>query len=197
MSYTIIPLKELIEEIGEEATEAILSNFTCPSNTDVEYFLRKKAILFSRQGLSMTHLIFASYNNKNSLIAYFTLAPKTISLDGEKLSNKMRTRIKRFSPRKNNTYTIPSILIAQIGKNFTDELDKLIVGDDLMGLALDTVHLAQSIIGGKITFLECEDVKKLKSFYERNGFILAGKRLLDGDETDIRESYLLQYIRWL
>lgn len=45
-------------------------------------------------------------------------------------------------------------------------------------------------------FLECEDVDKLKEFYEDNGFECFGKRNLEKDERDKNKGeYLLQMLR--
>lgn len=53
------------------------------------------------------------------------------------------------------------------------------------------------MIGGKIAYLECEDHKKLIEFYERNGFVHFGKRLLDKDEADrMSGKYLVQMLRY-
>ncbi len=38
--FKIVNLKLLVEEIGEEETKTLLSNFSCPLNEDVEEFLR-------------------------------------------------------------------------------------------------------------------------------------------------------------
>ena len=46
--YKIITIDSLIESIGEEALNAILSNYSCPMNTDIEDFLHNKAVTFSR-----------------------------------------------------------------------------------------------------------------------------------------------------
>lgn len=44
--YQLISLKEMLDTIGEERVKAILSNFSCPLNGDVEYFLKHRAISF-------------------------------------------------------------------------------------------------------------------------------------------------------
>lgn len=58
---------------------------------------------------------------------------------------------------------------------------------------MEKLKSVQNVIGGRIAYLECEDEKKLIDFYERNGFKMFGRRELDGDETDIRGTYLLQF----
>ena len=80
--FRIVNLKILIEEHGKEFAQKLLSDFSCPLNTDVEYFLHKNAIIFSEQSLSQTHLVFASYQNSPVLVGYFTLANKYITVSG-------------------------------------------------------------------------------------------------------------------
>ncbi len=53
--YQLILLKDIIEELGEEKTKEILSQFSCPLNLDVETFLHNKAIEFAKQSISATH----------------------------------------------------------------------------------------------------------------------------------------------
>ena len=59
--YNLVNLEELVLQVGEERAKEVLSDFSCPMNADVEYFLRHKAIEFSKQRLAQTHLVFTSY----------------------------------------------------------------------------------------------------------------------------------------
>ena len=56
--FISINLKDLVEQMGEDATKSILSSFECPMNKDVEIFIRDKAIEFTKHGISSTHLVF-------------------------------------------------------------------------------------------------------------------------------------------
>lgn len=47
--YKIVNLKLILDQFGEERTKAILSEFSCPKNHDVEAFLRQKEIECKRQ----------------------------------------------------------------------------------------------------------------------------------------------------
>ena len=38
--YNLIALKDMIEQLGENRTKEILSDFSCPKNPDVEKFIR-------------------------------------------------------------------------------------------------------------------------------------------------------------
>ena len=96
------------------------------------------------------------------------------------------------------SYRISAPLIAQLGKNFTNEYNKLITGDELLKMACDLVAEVQLNIGGKIVYIECEDKPRLKDFYERNGFKIFSKRQLDKNDKEIMYgNYLLQLLRYL
>ncbi|XZJ90130.1 N-acetyltransferase [Clostridium perfringens] len=198
--YKQFSLKEMVKELGEECVKAILSNFSCPHNADVENFIKFKAIEFSKQNIAQTHLIFAEYKKKLELVGYFTLAPKTFFVKKGNLTSNLRRRVSKFGTYDENIkgYTIPAPLIAQLGKNFTNGLNNLITGDELLKMACDKIKAIQNDVGGKITYLECEDKPKLIEFYETNGFVNFGKRSLDKDEKDdLSGNYLIQLLKYL
>ncbi len=192
-------LRDLLAELGEERTSEILSAFECPLNPDVQSFLREKAILFSRHGYASTYLVFASYQGSVVLIGYYALAMKAVVIKGSLLSSQWRGRLRRFafydSDLKQFTLSLP--LIGQLGKNYAHHYDRLISGDDLLGIACETVREIQLMSSGKMVYLECEDVLPLTSFYERNGFFRFANRNLDGDERDLSQTpYLVQMIKY-
>ena len=89
-------------------------------------------------------------------------------------------------------------MIAQWGKNYADNSDKLITGDELLKIACDDVKSTQFILGGKVVYLECENKSRLLEFYESNGFKNAGKRKLEKDETSVMSGeYLIQMLKYL
>ncbi len=192
-------LRDLLAELGEERTSEILSAFECPLNPDVQSFLREKAILFSKHGYASTYLVFASYQGSVVLIGYYALAMKAVVIKGSLLSSQWRGRLRRFafydSDLKQFTLSLP--LIGQLGKNYAHHYDRLISGDDLLGIACETVREIQLMSSGKMVYLECEDVLPLTSFYERNGFFRFANRNLDGDERDLSQMpYLVQMIKY-
>ena len=192
-------LRDLLAELGEERTSEILSAFECLLNPDVQSFLREKAILFSRHGYASTYLVFASYQGSVVLIGYYALAMKAVVIKGSLLSSQWRGRLRRFafyeSDLKQFTLSLP--LIGQLGKNYAHHYDRLISGDDLLGIACETVREIQLMSSGKMVYLECEDVLPLTSFYERNGFFRFANRNLDGDERDLSQTpYLVQMIKY-
>lgn len=198
--YTIVALDDLLQEFpDEEMVKRILRTFSCINNKDVDKFLKEKAILFSRQGLSKTHLVFAPHKGRMILVGYFTLASKCFVVKkNSKISKSLLKRIAKFGRYYDeaNQYIVSAPLIGQIGKN--DKYKDFISGDILMAYACDAVRKAQALVGGKIVYLECEDKIRLLDFYRSNGFIDFGKRELEADEKDDMEGkYLVQLLKYL
>lgn len=201
MAYSILSLNDIIEEKGEDFCREILSAFSCPENADVEKFLTKRAAIdFAKQGISQTFLVFAPFKKKQVLCGYFTIANKYIVVSKKSVSATTARKLRKFSmpAAPNDNFVIMAPLIAQLGKNYADDCNRLLRGDELLKLALDQIKLAQRIIGGKVVYVECEDTDFLKRFYQSNGFVIFGKRKLDKDEkTDMRGAYLLQLLKYL
>lgn len=196
--YTQINLMDMIEALGEDRVKAILADFSCPLNEDVEFFLKKKAIEFMKQGLASTTLVFVSYKKEPKLVGYYTLANKTINIKRDKLSKSLIKRLNKFCQYNSilKIHTMAAPLIGQLGKNFTDGINEQITGDELLKMACDQVHFIHKLCGGKVAYLECEDVDKLKKFYDSNGFVEFGKRELDGDEEHVKGKYLIQMLKY-
>ena len=182
--YVQVSLGDMIEQIGEGRVKSILSSFSCPMNPDIEYFLKHRAIEFAKQSMTPTHLIFSSYKDKLELIGYFSLTIKTFRVYKDRIIRALCDKIKKFGvfDADQRVYMIPAPLIAQLGKNFSKGLDKLISGDELLQMAIDKIAMIQQSIGGKVVYVECEDKPKLLDFYRRNGFVRFGERRLDLDE---------------
>lgn len=196
-----VNLKEVLEQIGEVETKKWLSDFSCPLNPDVDYYIHNNAIEFSKQGISSTYVILASYQDKYVIVGYYSLANKTFCIDNDGLPSKnWRRRLAKFGQydKTIKRYTLSAPLIGQLGKNYTNNYDKLITGDELLKLALDKVQEIQYMVGGKIVYLECEEKPFLLDFYSQNGFVNFGKRYLDKDETDkLSGEYLIQMLKYM
>ncbi len=192
-----VNLTILLEEIGEERTKEVLADYSCPINEDIQYFLREKAILFSKQRIARTHLVFAGYKGKMVLVGYYALAYKPVEIKIDKLNSTWRKRLKAFATYEETTrsYWASLPLIGQLGKNFTNGYDQLISGDELLKLACDRIEALQNEVGGKMAYLECEDSPGLVRFYEENGFFRFANRNLDKDEIG-EKRYLVQMIKY-
>ena len=198
--FVEINLRTYIDAVGDSEAKNQLASFLCPLNADVQEFLRIKAFEFSKQGITQTHLVFASYQNEPVLVGYYSLTNKVITVKKSTLSATSAKRIAKFGTfnEQSHCYIVPAPLIAQIGKNYANGYYKLISGDVLLSLACAKVKQVQLDVGGKIVYLECEDHPKLLEFYARNGFCNFGKRLLDKDERDLLSGeYLIQMMKYL
>ena len=159
------------KDLGEDELRQLLSEFFCDKNPDVERFLREQSIEFTKKNQSVTYLVFS--NDDASLVGYFTLTVKPITVNAENFSNTMKRKLARVSEldEENGTYTLSAYLIAQLGKNYKDGLNEKIAGEQLLQAAIETIKELQYMVGGMVIFLEAEDKEKLMRFYEdENGF---------------------------
>lgn len=169
--FLTINIKKFINEgeSGESFLKEIFSSFSCKKNKDVENFLLKQSVEFTKKNQSVTYIVLDP--ECKQMVGYFTITIKPITIKAEKFSNTVKRKIARVSEQneENGTYSLSAYLIAQLGKNFATETK--IAGKQLLKLAIDKIKELQYIAGGMIMFLEAENNKKLLNFYENeNGF---------------------------
>lgn len=197
--YRIINIRRYIgnenPELGEDELLQILSEFSCPLNPDVERFLKYSSIEFTKKNQSVTYLVFSVADGK--LLGYFTLALKPLTVRGETVSNTVKRKLLRVSEldKKSDTYTMSAYLIAQLGKNYSENDGKMITGAELLGLAWNKIKATQYMFGGMVTFLEAENEEKLLSFYRDNRFSQFDTRQTASDAEESHE--LVQLLRLL
>lgn len=156
------------KDLGEDELRQLLSEFSCERNPDVERFLKEQSIDFTKKNQSITYLAFS--NDDASLVGYFTLTIKPITVNAENFSNTMKRKIARVSEldEESDTYILSAYLIAQLGKNYKDGANEKTTGEQLLQAAIDTIKEIQYMAGGMVIFLETEDKEKLMHFYEEN-----------------------------
>lgn len=196
MEYNVTNLDSLYEALGEKRILEILNEFECNKNIEVEKFLKEKAITLSKQGISKTYIVTTLIGEKNVIVGYFSIANKMTKIKRDFFGGRTKRRFERFAEtsKNTNTYFAYLPLIGQLGKNFYNNYNQYITGDILLRLACNQVREIQKMIGGRFVFLECEDIPKLKDFYESNGFMFYNKRKLDKYESENNVKYLLQMI---
>ena len=182
-------------KLGESRLLKVLSGFSCPKNPDVERFLKKSSIEFTKKNQSVTYLVFDV--SSMELVGYFTIALKPLTVRGETVSNTVKKKLMRVSEldKQSQTYTMSAYLIAQLGKNFTDGAEKKITGEELLQLAWRIVEKMQYMGGGMVTFLEAENSERLLSFYQANRFQTFDTRQTATDSEEPHE--LVQLLRLL
>lgn len=171
--FLVVNIHKYLEDnttLGEEGLNQLFSEFSCGKNPDVERFLKFSSIDFAKKHQSITYLVFAV--SDGTFVGYFTLALKTLTIKGSSVSNTVKKKISRISAldKETQSYTISAYLIAQLGKNFTDDINELFQGKILLNLAWNKIKELQHQIGGVVVFLETNNTKDLLDFYSNNGF---------------------------
>ena len=173
-SFIVLNIREYLEngdkELGEEKLMKLLSEFSCPLNSDVERFLKQQSIEFAKKHQAVTYLVLSLEDAE--LLGYFSITIKPLVVKAEPFSNTARRKLARFSEidRNEQTYNIAAYLIAQLGKNFNERAMGRITGQELLEAAIRQTQVMQYQAGGMVTFVEADDNEKLLSFYENYGF---------------------------
>lgn len=183
-AYTTVNILDMINVIGEDSVNLILSDFSCPKNDEIENFIKKNAVDFAKRKMSITHLVMDEYGK---LTALFALTHKAVKIKDEVLSSTLKKKIKRYAQldEDTNSYMVSAFLIAQFGKNYEEREGEPVSGNSLMDNAMDILTAVQHDIGGGVVYLECEDKPQLLSFYQNdnNCFRVFGERYSEVDQT--------------
>ncbi len=179
---------EEADDFEMKMLETFYSDFSCDKNLDVENFLKKQSIEFTKKNQSVTYLVFT--NDTFSLVGYFTLAIKSIVVSAKGLSNTMKRKIARVSKfdEEKGSYTLAAYLIAQLGKNYSENTKDKITGKQLLQTAINKIKELQYRAGGMVIFLEAEENEKLMNFYEtENGFKRFDRKEISGKDNQNHE----------
>ncbi len=190
---SVIHILDLCNAQGKEETQEFIDTFASPLNSDIELFLKQKAINFSEGKLSVTYLVVE--NEDALLLGYFTLTHKSLEIDEEGLSNSTKKKLTRYGSYDpgRKMYSVSAFLLAQFGKNYGLDRDKRIDGRVLMKVAMSTLAQIRYLIGGGIVYLDCEKEKKLMRFYESEdvGYKRFGERTSEMDGKNY-----IQYLKF-
>ena len=164
----------------ESKAQELISIFECSKDSDIENFLKNRAILFEKLGKSRTFLIFDENEEEFKVLGYFTLALQILKIP-EALSNRKIKEFDGFNAKINGERIteFPAILIGQVGKN--DLYRKQFAGSVLMQYCINTLLEGQARLGGRIILLECKDVPYLIEFYKQFGFAKLDKEYQAGE----------------
>lgn len=188
----VMNILDVLAYDGEDKLKNRLSAFSCPANTEIDSFLKEKALEFAKRKLSITYFVFDE--NDGQILGYFTLTHKAIEIKNDNISNTSRRKLSAHArlDSDTNSFTVSAFLLAQIGKNYGIDSGKRITGSELIGYANDVMLDIQRRIGGGVIYLDCEDKTPLKNFYiNQNHYKIFGERYSNSD--DIR---YLQMVRF-
>ena len=131
-------IDKFAKTVGEAVLSATLSSFAVPLNSEVEDFIRKKALQATKLKSSISYLVIDE--DLADVVGYFTLLVKPFTIQAASLSSKNRRLIARFAEENTEAgdYTASVYLIAQIGKNYAIEEPLQISGGDLLNMAMNS-----------------------------------------------------------
>lgn len=111
------------------------------------------------------------------------------------MSNTVKRKLQRISKldEATDTYTAAAFLIAQLGKNYTNQMNERISGEELLDMAWTVVKELQYAAGGMVSFLEADKKEKLLEFYNKNGFREFDVKMVEDSEGNEHE--LVQLLR--
>jgi hypothetical protein len=158
----------MIEEWEPRDVNGYLNDFICTRDSDLETFLRNKAVEFEMRDLSRTFL-FVKIDGK--IAGYVSLATTVLEIKED------WTISKQLKKRMNITKDNPTVafLIGQLCKaDHTSEK----IGPDMIGFAMKKFDDMRKIGGGRVVCVDCR--KELMKFYEKNGFRVISKPMEDG-----------------
>lgn len=133
------------------------------------------------------------------LVGYFAITMKHVTVNAEGMSNSVKRKLSRLSHLDQSTgsYTVSAYLIAQLGRNYSEEVKYPIKGKMLMNFAINTLSEIQRQLGGLMVYLEYEEKVPLLRFYqEQNGFRLFGERVTERN-IEGENHKLLQLLNFL
>ena len=197
--YSVVNIRRYLNsnnpKLGEDRLLQVLAGFSCPKNPDVERFLKRSSIEFTKKNQSVTYLVFLV--DSMELVGYFSIALKPLTVREGKVSNTVKRKLMRISEfdERSRTYTMAAYLIAQIGKNYTYGVNKIIKGTKLLELAWCIIEKMQYMGGGMVVFLEAGNHERLLSFYQANRFAQFDSRRAIADTQESHE--LIQLLRLL
>ncbi len=187
-NFTSVNILDMINAIGEEELQLILSDFSCSKNHEIEEFVRKNAIEFAKRKMSITYLVV---DGESRIVGIFTLTHKAVQLLDTGLTGTVRRKIQRHArlDEATDSYMLSAFLVAQFGKNYQYEESEVLTGNELMDMTIVTLKEIQRQIGGGVVYLECEDKPKLLSFYQNR----ENRYQIFGDRYSARDS--VKYIQ--
>ena len=85
---------------------------------------------------------------------------------------------------------VSAFLLAQFGKNYNIEEQRRVSGAELMDCVDEVLKSIQHQIGGAVVYLDCEDKKKLITFYsDVSGYKQISERISERDRVKYLQFY--------
>ena len=126
-----------------------ISSFSCAKDSDLEAFLKNKAITYERLAKCRTYLFVNkdTLANQIDILAYFSVGIRSISIS-KGLSNNFLRKLDGYSDKIYNERirNLPAYLIGQLAKN--DNFASDIKGDEIIQTTIQVISEFYSGLGG-------------------------------------------------
>lgn len=157
----------------EKALQNAMLSFVCDQDTDIQDFMRNKAVTFQQRKLCSVYLLFDQDKLDNSELkieAYFTLSHKSM-VSEEQMS---KSKIQKYAGFK-DAPTLNFVLIGQLGKWVERQADGTylrseITSSSILDYAFDVICSSSELIPCRCVLVECSDETKVRRAYESYGF---------------------------
>ena len=155
-----------------------ISDFDC-GNIDLNEFLQKEAILYSKRRLSVTYLVEID----NNIAAFFSLSNDKIAIpDSDKSTWR---KIKSLFPHSKHRSDYPAVKIGRLG--IALQYQKKHLGSDLLCF-IKEMFIENNRTG--CAFVTVDALNEAIPFYQKNGFLFLNK---DDTMGNSKETCLLYY----
>lgn len=161
-----------------------MSSFRCRFDSDVERFIKEKAIPFEKAHRSRTYIVVnreSAAEKELEIMGYFSIALSNMKIKDTVSRSQRRKLSGIFEDRET-----PCYLIGQLAKN--DPHREHIRGRELVEYALNLFRTAHDLVGGRFVRVDSKNTPCLVDFYQACGF----RKL----QTDAKTG-LLQLVRFL
>ena len=161
-----------------------LTSFKCRRDSDIERFLKEKAVPFEKAHKSRTYIVVKRESvgeRELEILAYFSIALSSMKIKDTVSRTKRKKLCGIFEDRET-----PCYLIGQLAKN--DPYRGDVQGKELVEYALGMFRTAHDLVGGRFVRVDCKNIPCLVDFYKVNGF----RELQTDDKTG-----LLQLVRFI
>lgn len=168
--------RRIRKKIREEFSAIVSNQVSFGKNADMLEYLKSEAITTELTHKSRNFIIIDQEVSEDTfeILGFFTLTLKIVNV--KDLDDDSRKSFVLSGKNANHLDYIPGLLIAQFGKNL--HFNK-ITGQQVMELVVEKIQLAQSILGGKMVYLDSVNDDKVISFYKSFGFIEYGEIIED------------------
>ena len=163
----LISLQGQMKKSNPELLDKQIREFCCVKDPDVESFLKEKAIIFERSGISRTYFYVTNNGPLSDIVAFFSVA--ITATDFKNIEKRHRSKILGATPYRDFHDHFGGLLVAQLARcdKYTSED---INGSELITAAEKTIEQGRVFLGGRVLYLDCK--KPLVSLYEQNSYKL-------------------------